>query len=90
MRMFAHVRERVGRSRWLLGALERRAMRTNFHVIEAEDVIAELSAETKLTAHLGFFAMLADLGRARARAWLQANHAALGRRSTVDLGQLFY
>ncbi|MEP7295209.1 MAG: patatin-like phospholipase family protein [Burkholderiales bacterium] len=90
MRMFAHVRERVARSRWWLGALERRAMRTHFHVIEAEDVIKELSAETKLAAHLGFFGMLADLGRARARAWLQAHHGSLGKRSTVDLGQLFY
>ncbi|HEY8709921.1 MAG TPA: patatin-like phospholipase family protein [Burkholderiaceae bacterium] len=90
MRMFAHLRERIQRSRWLLGALERRVARTNFHVIEAEDVIAELSAETKLAANLGFFAMLAELGRTRARAWLQAHHAQLGRRSTVDLSALFY
>ena len=90
MRMFAHVRERVGRARWLMGPLERRAVQANFHVIEAEDVIAELSAETKLAAHLGFFGMLAELGRNRAHAWLQAHHAALGRRSTVDLEQLFY
>jgi NTE family protein len=90
MRMFAHLRERIGRSRWLLGTLERRVARTHFHVIEAEDVIKELSAETKLAANLGFFAMLAELGRTRARAWLQANHAQLGRSSTVDLSALFY
>ena len=90
MRTFTHVRERVARSRWPLGAFERRALRTHFHVIEAEDVIAELSAETIPAANLGFFGMLADLGRARARDWLQVNYAALGRRSTVDLGALFY
>jgi NTE family protein len=90
MRMFAHLRERIGRSRWWLGALERRALRTNFHVIEAHDVMGELSAETKLAAHLGFMGMLADLGRERARAWLAAHHADLGRRSSVDLSALFY
>jgi NTE family protein len=90
MRMFAHLRERIGRLRWLLGSLERRALRTNFHVIEAHDVIGELSAETKLAAHLGFFGMLADLGRARAKAWLAAHRGDLGRRSSVDLGALFY
>jgi NTE family protein len=95
MRMFAHLRERIGRRRWPflgapLGALERRALRANFHVIEAHDVIGELAAETKLAAHLGFFGMLADLGRARTKAWLAAHRGDLGRRSSVDLGALFY
>jgi NTE family protein len=90
MRMFAHLRERVGNSWFTLGRHERRLARTNFHVIEAQDIMAELTADTKLAANLQFFDRLKALGRERTQAWLRAHHAQLGRRSTVDLTELFY
>ena len=90
MRMFAHLREQIDQSWFALGRFERRALRTNFHVIEAHEFLAELTAESKLAANLKFFAMLKDLGRERAQGWLQTHYAHIGERSTVDLSALFY
>ncbi|MDO8933009.1 MAG: patatin-like phospholipase family protein [Rhodocyclaceae bacterium] len=90
MRMFAHLREYVSKS-WLpLGRFERRIVRTHFHVVEAEDLMSELTTETKLAANMRFLEMLRDQGRERARRWLQAHHADIGRRSTAELADLFY
>jgi NTE family protein len=90
MRMFAHFQERVSGSWFTLGRYERRLTRANFHVIEAQDILAELKADTKLAANLQFFAHLKALGRERAQAWLRSHHAHLGKRSTVNLAELFY
>jgi NTE family protein len=90
MRMFANTREYVDQSTFPLGRLERRISRVNFHVIEAQELMSELKAETKLAANLHFFEMLRDQGRARAKEWLQANFGHVGKRSTVDLAELFY
>lgn len=90
MRMFAHLREHVNRSRFLLGRFERRVSRTNFHVIEAAELIGDLTAETKLAASKRFFEMLRELGRSQAENWLKAHWSAVGKHSTVDLSNLFY
>jgi NTE family protein len=90
MRMFAHLREHVSQSWLRLGSFERRLAGTNFHVIEAAELMSELSTESKLAASMQFFEMLKSLGRERAQAWLQANHAHIGRRSSVKLAELFY
>jgi NTE family protein len=90
MRMFAHLRDHVSR-RWLrLGTFERRLASTHFHVIEAAELLGELSSESKLAANLQFFEMLKNLGRDRAQAWLKASHGDIGHRSSVNLGELFY
>ena len=91
MRLFAQLRAALPR-RWMglaFGGLERRLRRCHFHLIEAADVLGALPTETKLAANLKFFEHLKALGRARARAWLDAHHEALGRRSSLDLGALF-
>ncbi len=98
MRMFAHLRERVGESRlpaWLqawipIGQLEQRVRQVRFHAVSADAVLGELPAETKLAASLPFFQRLRDDGREHARAWLAANRAAVGRRSTLDLAKVYY
>ena len=90
MRMFAHAREFAGDSFFQLGRLERRLVRMNFHVIDAQAQIHDLKTETKLAANLRFFMLLRDLGRAQAQRWLQANQAQVGKKSTVDIAELFY
>ena len=90
MRMFAHAREYVSQSLFRVGHLERRLVKANFHVIDAEELLSDLKTETKLAANMRFFEMLRDLGRVRAKAWLQSHHAHIGKRSTVDLAELFY
>jgi len=90
MRMFAHLRDYVKRSVFPIGRFERRIHATRFHVIEAEELMQELSAESKLAANLSFFEMLRDRGRDAAREWLKRHGAEVGKRSSVDLSALFY
>ncbi|WP_382163642.1 patatin-like phospholipase family protein [Hydrogenophaga sp. ANAO-22] len=91
MRMFAHLRERAAHSPWWRrGELDRRLAGTHFHVIEASEVMRELSTESKAAANMRFFEMLFALGREHGSAWLSAHHADVGRRSSVDLQALFY
>ncbi len=91
MRMFAHLRERAARSPWWRrGELGRRLAGTRFHLIEASEVLRELSTESKAAANMRFFEMLFTLGRERAGAWLSAHRADVGRRSSADLAELFY
>jgi NTE family protein len=90
MRMFAHAREYASESFFAVGRLERRLVRLNFHVIDAQEQMHEFKTETKLAANMGFFELLRNLGRERARTWLEANYGEIGKRSTVDIGELFY
>jgi NTE family protein len=91
MRMFAHLREHVkANSRFPVGRFERRIISSNFHVIDAQEFLGELTAETKLAANWKFFEALRDLGRERARAWLDQYYDRIGRSSSVDLSELFY
>jgi len=90
MRMYAHAREFAARTVIPLGRLERRFRRMNFHLVEAEELMSQLASETKLATSLPFLEMLRDQGRARAQAWLDTSHANVGRRSSVDIAQLFY
>ena len=90
MRMFAHAREYASESFFPIGRLERRLVRLNFHVINAQEQMYEFKTETKLAANMGFFELLKNLGREQARTWLDAHHGQIGKRSTVDLAELFY
>jgi NTE family protein len=90
MRMFAHAREYSSPSLFHLGPLERRLAKLNFHVIDAHELMSELKTETKMATNIRFFEMLRDMGRERTLAWLEANHGDVGKRSTVDIGELFY
>jgi NTE family protein len=59
-------------------------------VIDAQEQMHEFKTETKLAANMAFFELLRNLGRERARIWLQANYGEIGKRSSVDIGELFY
>jgi NTE family protein len=73
-----------------LGRFERRIVHTHFHVIDAQDYMRELTADSKLAANMKFFTTLKDLGRERARAWLQEHFAKIGHHSSVQIADLFY
>jgi NTE family protein len=90
MRMFAHFRDYVNKSPFPIGRFERRIARTCFHVIDAQEFMSDLTAETKLAVNLQFFTTLRDLGRAQAQAWLQQHLASVGKRSSVEISELFY
>ncbi|MBS0544174.1 MAG: patatin-like phospholipase family protein [Proteobacteria bacterium] len=89
MRSLAHAREYASRSVLPVGRLERRLKRLNFHLIADDELMSQLTAETKLTTSLAFLQMLRDRGRAHAREWLSAHFWEIGRRSSVDIGGVF-
>lgn len=90
MRMFAHAREFAEKQPWWSrGRLERRLLSTNFHLIEASEVMGQLSAESKLSASGSFLELLRDLGRERAAQWHAASGHHVGDRSSIEVAGLF-
>ncbi|HEY5700901.1 MAG TPA: patatin-like phospholipase family protein [Gammaproteobacteria bacterium] len=59
------------------------------HRISADEALKDLGASSKLNAEWAFFKHLFDIGRAGAADWLDKNHDALGKHSTIDLRPLF-
>lgn len=62
-----------------------RLKRMLIHSISADDVMADLSASSKLNADWSFLTSLFEAGREHAAGWLERNFDALGERSTVDI-----
>jgi NTE family protein len=80
----------VDKARFPLGRFERRIAGTYFHVIDAQDFMSDLTAETRLAVNLQFFHSLRDLGRTHAQAWLAQHLSSVGRNSSVEIAELFY
>jgi NTE family protein len=59
--------------------------RVLMHRIDGTGVLDDYEAASRLTAEWDFFVRLRDAGRRTAKAWLKANYAAIGERSTLDL-----
>jgi NTE family protein len=55
------------------------------HLIEAEDVIRELSGSSKMNADWKFLTHLFNIGRERADVWVKDNFDRVGQESTVDI-----
>jgi len=55
------------------------------HLIEAEDIIRELSGSSKMNADWKFLMHLFEIGRDRADNWLAANFDKIGAETSVDL-----
>jgi NTE family protein len=64
--------------------------RSFVHVIEAEDIIREFTASSRLNADWKFLTNLFEKGRARADLWLAANFDRIGLQSTVDLDEKYF
>jgi NTE family protein len=89
MRTYAHTRRPPGLFGSLLGRCERRITHTRFHMIETEDRIAALAVDTRIVANLAFLESLKNLGREIAAEWLRRHRGDLGRRSSIDIAQVF-
>lgn len=64
---------------------ELKLKRMLIHAIDADDVMQELDAASKLNADWGFLTHLHGIGRERAERWLNAHLADVGVNSTVDI-----
>lgn len=74
---------------WPVGRHERRLRNLRWHLIDAQEALGHLTAETKLLAQRPFLERLRDLGRQRALQWLAQTSAGVGHHTTVDLSALF-
>ena len=74
---------------WLKPEFANRMRHILVHLIRADADMGKLAAASKISTDWKFLTGLRDLGRASAGEWLQQNHAALGKRSTVDLRREF-
>ncbi|HSS62927.1 MAG TPA: patatin-like phospholipase family protein [Gammaproteobacteria bacterium] len=59
------------------------------HRIDADEEITPLGASSKLNAEWPFLSHLFDVGREAAKSWLNGNFEDLGKRSTLNIRELF-
>jgi NTE family protein len=59
------------------------------HRIDADEQITPLGASSKMNAEWPFLSHLYDVGRTAAKAWLNENFEDLGKRSTLNIRELF-
>jgi NTE family protein len=68
---------------------DNRHIRLFIHMIEAEEELARLNASSKVNASAAFLHYLFELGRSRARAFLERHIDDLGVRSSTDVEAKF-
>jgi len=76
------------RTRFALGRLERKLRALNLHVIANDELMSQLSADSRLNVQPAFINGLFEHGRHRADAWLRLKFPFVGRRSSVRLRSL--
>ncbi|WP_443114270.1 patatin-like phospholipase family protein [Herbaspirillum seropedicae] len=69
------------------GSLERRLRQLNMHMIDANELMEQLTNLSKLNTQASFIGSLFQQGRERAGEWLEQNLAQVGHASTFDLGR---
>jgi NTE family protein len=69
--------------------VDRGMKRMLLHAISAQEEMSAFSATSKLDADWQFLQRLRDIGREKTEAWLAANVAHLGRRTTVDVQKTY-
>jgi NTE family protein len=89
MGVFAHALEFSRASFLNMGRLERRLRKMRFHMVDASEVATLARSDTKMLAHTPFLELLREQGRARAKDWLARHFEGVGRRSTVDVMEVF-
>ncbi|MDX1431902.1 MAG: patatin-like phospholipase family protein, partial [Gammaproteobacteria bacterium] len=89
MRAIAFAKQTAERDPLAWGRLERRLRRARFSIIEAEELMSELSTESAVNTHHAFLDMLFEHGRERARLWIERNVRRFRPPVPVDLAQVF-
>ena len=89
MRAIADTKERFGNGVFTLGKLERRLRDTHIHLIEADNLMNDLSHNSKLNTSSAFLDMLFTEGRDHTDTWLCENFKQIGNKSSVNLMEVF-
>ena len=83
----ALAKREAERGLFAVGRLERKLRSLNLHLIENEELMAQLSAHSRLNVHPSFLHALRDHGRSRAEQWLKRKFRFIGARSSLRLGR---
>lgn len=83
----ALAKQEAERARFSFGRLERKLRALNLHVIENDELMAQLSVYSKLNVEAAFINALREHGRKRADAWLKNKFQFIGTRSSVRLAR---
>jgi NTE family protein len=81
------AKQEAERGLFAVGGLERRLRNLNMHVIENEELMAQLSAHSRLNTDPSFIYALREHGRNRAESWLKRKFQFVGSRSSLRLGR---
>jgi NTE family protein len=74
---------------WPRFGTDRRLARLRWHLIDADETLAELHSHTRLVPDWAFLQRLRDAGRERVASWFESSPSALGQRSTIDPLRVF-
>jgi NTE family protein len=69
---------------WPRFGTDRRVARLRWHLIDADDTLAQLPGNTRLVPDWAFVQSLRDAGRERVARWFDAHGTALGRHSSIE------
>jgi NTE family protein len=78
----ALAKQDAQRSPFPIGRLDRRFRQLNLHLIEAQQLMSHLHAQSKLDTRRPFLTMLHDEGRSQAEIWLENHFETIGKRSS--------
>lgn len=59
------------------------------HIVEAQELLKELGASSKVNAEWAFLKHLFGIGRDAAGQWLDKNYSSIGKKSSVNLKEMF-
>lgn len=71
------------------GNIERRFRKLRFHLIEEEELMAQLSHGSRFNVRRSFLTMLRNQGRAKAETWLAQTYSRIGVGSSIDFLERF-
>lgn len=74
---------------WPRFGTDRRLARLRWHLIDADDTLAELHSHTRLVPDWAFLQRLRDAGRERVACWFEDSASAIGQRSSFDPLRVF-
>jgi NTE family protein len=83
----AMVKREAENATFAFGSLERRLRQLNMHLIDADELMGQLTNMSKLNTQGSFIRSLHQQGRERAGEWLEQHFESIGQRSTFDLGR---
>ena len=89
MRAIADAKQRLSHKLITLGSLERRLRHLRIHIIEAQELLHRLGDDSRYNTRESFLEMLKQAGREHAEQWLGEHGKAIGKRSSVDVAELF-